>query len=82
MTISPRGRSPNLDGPSGKSWTADSSWEHRRAPWLFLQDRNQHVMEKYLGGPHPSAMPVSFADGSVRTLRYNVSTDVLPTLWA
>jgi prepilin-type processing-associated H-X9-DG protein len=35
-----------------------------------------------MGGPHPNVCPTLFADGSVRNISYNQTTDVYGALWA
>jgi prepilin-type N-terminal cleavage/methylation domain-containing protein/prepilin-type processing-associated H-X9-DG protein len=61
----------------------------KRAPFYFYQDTNALVnvivntgMCTYLAGPHPNVSPTLFADGSVRGISYNQSTDVYGALWS
>jgi prepilin-type processing-associated H-X9-DG protein len=35
-----------------------------------------------MAGPHPNVCPSLFADGSVRGISYNLSTDTYGALWA
>jgi hypothetical protein len=39
-------------------------------------------METVHGGPHPASGPCSFADGSVRGIRYGLPFEVLGALWS
>ncbi|MFO0877615.1 MAG: DUF1559 domain-containing protein [Gemmataceae bacterium] len=77
------------------TWAAQSTiglhetWnEHRRAPLYLLPDTNgspsPHAlpMEAYLGSPHPGAMPCLMADGSVRSLHYDIEGTFGLHLWA
>jgi prepilin-type N-terminal cleavage/methylation domain-containing protein/prepilin-type processing-associated H-X9-DG protein len=52
-----------------------------RSPWYFYQDTNT-VPQNFMGGPHPNVCPTLFADGSVRNISYNQTTDIYGALWA
>jgi prepilin-type processing-associated H-X9-DG protein len=73
------GGSPN-DGPN---WAQDGNYnEHKRSPFYFYQDTNGLFEgEYYMGGPHPNVCPSLFADGSVRNISYNQTTDIYGALW-
>jgi prepilin-type N-terminal cleavage/methylation domain-containing protein/prepilin-type processing-associated H-X9-DG protein len=66
------------------NWFAGSGWEHHRDPTQgFHQDKEGVAnMQELIGSPHPGAMPCLFADGSVRSLRYNLDSVVGTRLWA
>jgi prepilin-type N-terminal cleavage/methylation domain-containing protein/prepilin-type processing-associated H-X9-DG protein len=66
------------------NWFDGSGWEHHRDPTrAFHQDSNQvPAMQEYAGSPHSGGMPSLFADGSVRTLSYNIDATVVTQLWA
>jgi prepilin-type N-terminal cleavage/methylation domain-containing protein/prepilin-type processing-associated H-X9-DG protein len=77
-------------------WSYPYNWfEHKRCPYGILQDDNlKHAnnswgdstthgsLEWFMGSPHPGAMPVLFADGSVRSLSYSVDINTTAYLWA
>jgi prepilin-type N-terminal cleavage/methylation domain-containing protein len=59
----------------------ESYFQHKRTPWYFYQDTNNFTMYFYMGGPHPNVCPTLFADGSIRNISYNQTTDVYGALW-
>jgi prepilin-type processing-associated H-X9-DG protein len=71
--------------PSDVTWAqSNSGWEHRRNPLLpMIADSNDvSNMQEYFGSPHSGAMPCLFADGSVRTIRYEIDGTIMARLWA
>jgi len=63
---------PGVDGPGANydhmRW-ADAGGSNSSNKKGYVQDDNL-VDENHMGGPHPSASPVLYADGSVRNYRY------------
>ncbi len=57
-------------------------FEFKRDPRSFVADLNSPEMFRYIGASHPGGIPSLFADGSVRTLTYMTSNDLIPRLWA
>ena len=52
------------------------NFDHFRAPDQFWRDGDNLVSVKSkMGSPHPTAMPVLFADGSVRPVSLNLSAN-------
>jgi prepilin-type N-terminal cleavage/methylation domain-containing protein/prepilin-type processing-associated H-X9-DG protein len=66
------------------NWFAGSGWEHHRDPTQGFHQDNESVpnMQELIGSPHPGSMPCLFADGSVRSIRYNLDPAVGARLWA
>jgi prepilin-type N-terminal cleavage/methylation domain-containing protein/prepilin-type processing-associated H-X9-DG protein len=70
-----------LSGDNG--WVGGlEQFEHRRDPRSFVRDLNSPEMRLYIGSAHPGGIPSLFADGSVRTLRYTTSAEIIPRLWS
>jgi prepilin-type N-terminal cleavage/methylation domain-containing protein len=73
------------------SWFSNHPFDHHRSPFYFFQDTDampvpgqgniQYDAWDLMGGPHPNVSPTLFADGSVRNISYNQSTDVYAALW-
>jgi prepilin-type N-terminal cleavage/methylation domain-containing protein/prepilin-type processing-associated H-X9-DG protein len=76
------------------SWFAPINWDHNRSAFYFVQDTNAFPAApggsnngagygswELMGGPHPNVCPTLFADGSVRNISYNQTTDVYGALW-
>ena len=57
-------------------------FDHKRDPRSIVRDMNSPEMWKYIGSAHPGGIPSLFADGSVRTLSYSTSQEVIPKLWS
>jgi prepilin-type N-terminal cleavage/methylation domain-containing protein/prepilin-type processing-associated H-X9-DG protein len=64
-----------------------NQWQ--RNPFYFYQDTNSLVNAvvnggqcSFMAGPHPNVSPTLFADGSVRNVSYNQTTDVYGALWS
>jgi prepilin-type N-terminal cleavage/methylation domain-containing protein len=74
-------------GPNDPGWFSNYPYDHHRTPFYFFQDtNNQPVPNVYnmwdvMGGPHPNVCPSLFADGSVRNISYNQTTDIYGALW-
>jgi prepilin-type N-terminal cleavage/methylation domain-containing protein len=72
-------------GDTGRDegWSGQGDYYmHKRVPWYFYQDTNTIVFAyNYMGGPHPNVSPTLFADGSIRNISYNQTTDVYGALW-
>jgi prepilin-type processing-associated H-X9-DG protein len=61
-------------------WNSDSF--HVADCRRFFEDRDHPGLDA-ISSPHPQAMPVLFADGSVRSARYQKAVNpVVPRLWA
>jgi prepilin-type N-terminal cleavage/methylation domain-containing protein len=56
-------------------------YTHKRVPFYFYQDTNNATMYFFMGGPHPNVSPALFADGSIRNISYNQTTDIYGALW-
>jgi prepilin-type N-terminal cleavage/methylation domain-containing protein len=69
------------------TWWSNNPVDHHRSAFYFFQDtNNQPVPNVYnmwdvMGGPHPNVCPNLFADGSVRNISYNQTTDIYGALW-
>jgi prepilin-type N-terminal cleavage/methylation domain-containing protein/prepilin-type processing-associated H-X9-DG protein len=69
------------------TWWSNHPYDHHRSPFYFFQDTNEDPlpgvlsMWQTMGGPHPNVCPTLFADGSVRNLSYNQTTDIYGALW-
>jgi prepilin-type N-terminal cleavage/methylation domain-containing protein len=97
ILLSHKGMQPLSYGqpPSGATNTNDDSWwsneptEHHRSMFFFFQDTNNTLATVYgnynmwdvMGGPHPNVSPALFADGSIRNISYNQTTDIYGALW-
>jgi prepilin-type N-terminal cleavage/methylation domain-containing protein/prepilin-type processing-associated H-X9-DG protein len=67
-------------------------YEHKRYPFVMFQDTDGVKTDPVMGGPvnsydvlgspHPGSMPVLFADGSVRSLSYDVDAGTLCYIWS
>jgi prepilin-type N-terminal cleavage/methylation domain-containing protein/prepilin-type processing-associated H-X9-DG protein len=82
--------------PQNYGFTGDSGWDlpwcetmdynqTHRCPFYFYQDTNDpdvYWQLHFLASPHPNVAPTLFADGSVRGISYNQTTDVYGALWA
>jgi prepilin-type N-terminal cleavage/methylation domain-containing protein len=76
--------------PVDESWFSNNPSEHHRSQFYFVQDTNHDAvagpglynMWDVMGSPHPSVCPALFADGSVRNIGYNQSTDTYGALWS
>jgi prepilin-type N-terminal cleavage/methylation domain-containing protein len=91
LLLSHKAMSPSAYyGPWGLSIpTGDNGWagpsmnfEHMRDPRSFIRDIDSPYSQFLIGSPHPGVMPSLFADGSVRSLRYNTAREIIPRLWA
>ena len=64
------------------SWSSGDHWEHKRSPdYLVPEDYDDLNMQYYFSSPHSGSMPCSFADGSIRSVRYGINTNQLRRLW-
>jgi prepilin-type N-terminal cleavage/methylation domain-containing protein len=64
------------------AWGGNTNYyNHKREPYYFYQDTNSFSMNPFNGGPHPNVSPTLFADGSIRNISYNQTTDVYAALW-
>jgi len=64
------------------SWATGDHWEHKRNPdFLVPEDYDVENMQYYLSSPHTGSMPCSFADGSVKSVRYGMNAQQLRRLW-
>jgi prepilin-type N-terminal cleavage/methylation domain-containing protein len=81
----------SFDDSGWDTWWAQNvdsnTWA--RLPFYFYQDTNTLInavpntgMCSFLAGPHPNVSPSLFADGSVRGISYNLSTDTYGALWS
>jgi prepilin-type N-terminal cleavage/methylation domain-containing protein len=87
--VQPQNYGSTGDPGNGNGLTNDYGWScccaqfnDERNPWYFYQDTNNIVMGLFMGGPHPNVCPTLFADGSIRNISYNLSTDTYGALWA
>jgi prepilin-type N-terminal cleavage/methylation domain-containing protein len=77
----------NNGGPNDPGWFSNYPYDHHRTPFYFFQDTNNtpvpgaYNMWDVMGGPHPNVCPQLFADGSVRNISYNQTTDIYGALW-
>jgi prepilin-type N-terminal cleavage/methylation domain-containing protein/prepilin-type processing-associated H-X9-DG protein len=87
LLLGHKGLQPQSYGdPNDSGW--DCGWpcnvnygQHKRDPFYFYQDTNNITMFYFMGGPHPNVCPTLFADGSVRNISYNQTTDTYGALW-
>jgi prepilin-type N-terminal cleavage/methylation domain-containing protein len=76
-----------VNGPNDDSWFSNNPSDHHRSAFYFFQDTNNtpvpgvYNMWDVMGGPHPNICPSLFADGSVRNISYNQTTDIYGALW-
>jgi prepilin-type N-terminal cleavage/methylation domain-containing protein len=70
--------SGDAGGWAGPCW----NFEHERDPRSFILDVELPEVERYVGSPHPGAMPSLAADGSVHRLPYETAAEVIPRLWS
>jgi len=78
------GGSPAAYGQTGIdiSWASGDHWEHKRNPdYLVAEDYDVPNMQYYFSSPHSGSMPCSFADGSIRGVRYGMNANQLRRLW-
>jgi prepilin-type N-terminal cleavage/methylation domain-containing protein len=87
LLLGHKGMSPQNYGNSSDTghdlyWAENLDYyQHKRVPFYFYQDTNSINMSNFNGGPHPNVCPSLFADGSVRNISYNQTTDVYGALW-
>jgi prepilin-type N-terminal cleavage/methylation domain-containing protein len=87
LLLSHKGMSPQNYGNTSDTghdlaWAENADfYQHHRIPYYFYQDTNAINMVNYNGGPHPNVSPTLFADGSIRNISYNQTTDVYAALW-
>jgi prepilin-type N-terminal cleavage/methylation domain-containing protein len=63
-------------------WAENEGYfQHKHVPFYFYQDTNNITMYYFMGGPHPNVSPALFADGSIRNVSYNQTTDIYGALW-
>ncbi|GIW78989.1 MAG: prepilin-type N-terminal cleavage/methylation domain-containing protein [Gemmatales bacterium] len=77
---------------SNTSYTGtDYYWQYQHAFWSYLRECGTSIpmaqdtlssIESRMGSPHPGAMPMLFADGSVRSVGYAITGTTLGGLWA
>jgi prepilin-type N-terminal cleavage/methylation domain-containing protein len=83
---------PGTFGPSDPGATANGpNYEHKRVPFAFGRDSSNNYFDPLtnqiyppywcISAPHPNAMPVLFADSSVRVIAYGVDPTLLLRLW-
>ncbi len=58
------------------------NFELVRDPRSFVRDVDSYYSAFLIGSSHPAVMPSLFADGSVRSLPYTTSREIIPRLWA
>jgi hypothetical protein len=78
------GGSPAAYGQTGIdiSWASGDHWEHKRNPdFLVPEDYDVPNMQYYFSSPHSGSMPCSFADGSIKGVRYGMNANQLRRLW-
>lgn len=68
----------------GGAW--DGPWKSNpgafaRTPAPLYRDAEVPDSTNYMGSPHPSAVPHAFADGSVKTIDYDVDPEWLTQAW-
>jgi prepilin-type N-terminal cleavage/methylation domain-containing protein len=77
-------------GPPPPALIPAPGFEHKRHPFRFSRDFAPYYDPVdgqwdypfvYIAGPHPNAMPVLFADSSVRNISYGIDPSLLPMLW-
>lgn len=71
-----------MSGDNGWVGAPYAQFDHKRDPRFFVRDLNSPEMTRYIGASHPDGIPSLFADGSTRMLRYTISVDLIPRLWA
>jgi prepilin-type N-terminal cleavage/methylation domain-containing protein len=78
---------PVSSGPTDVGWFSNYPYDHHKSPFYFFQDTNNqpvpgvYNMWDVMGGPHPNVCPQLFADGSIRNISYNQTTDIYGALW-
>jgi prepilin-type processing-associated H-X9-DG protein len=80
-----------VDDSGWDLWWAQNvdSNQWSREPFYFYQDTNALInvvvnsgLCAFMASPHPNVSPSLFADGSVRNISYNQTTDIYGALWA
>jgi prepilin-type N-terminal cleavage/methylation domain-containing protein len=72
-------------GSGDNGWVGglySDQFEHKRDPRFFVRDLDSPMMMRYIGSAHPGGIPSLFAGGSVRSLRYTTSPEIIPKLWS